>query len=165
MDSQDGSWDDYLTDVPAANGMREVRLAYTPHGPAGSPPYPDWVQPTIGHIRVPGPLQLRTDVGPGPGPDPTPEPTPPPNNDEILQKLDAQMQVLLGVDAKVNALAIQANENTEKIQQQLHQIVEDAEATLEKFVPMLIALLKAADDDGSGFNPIDQWLASRKKGG
>lgn len=148
LDKGDGTGADFLTDVDAGNGMREVRLAYTPYAPppAGSPlPPANWVQPTTWHLEQPGPLVLKGGNTPPPDPGPTP-----PESDQLdrieasvnslsMQMIDMQQQVLAQMAA-----------DTEKIQTQLHDIVEDAEETLRKIAPVLLKLLRDADDDNSG---------------
>ena len=151
-DSQDGSWDDYLTDVAVGGdeNTREIRLAYTPHGPEGSPPYSDWVQPTLLLTQFPGPLKLKSDV---PEPEPGPEPTPP-TDPAILDELREIKVMLIALSRKQDectaSIITNDNANTEKIQQQIHQVVEDAEDSVQKFLPVLMAALRAADDDNSG---------------
>ena len=165
LDKSDGTGADYLTDVDAGNGMREIRLAYTPYAPPppGTPLPPDnWVQPTEEQLTYGGPLVLKADA-PQPGPEPEPEPQPPVDNEQLNRieaKIDAlQMQM---IDLHQQSMATD-NANTEKIQQQIHQVVEDAEESLKKIAPVLIGMLRAADDDGSGMGPIDQWLAGLGK--
>jgi hypothetical protein len=163
MSNVDGSWDDYLTDVAVNATSRRIKVAYTPHPAAGSPPYPDWVQPTAAHVAVPGPLQLKSDVGPGP--DPTPEP--PPSNDqyaEIIRKLDAQMQLILGMDAKMNALAVQSNNNTAAIQKQIHDLVEDVEETMKQVLPVIACRYSAGEGGAvSGLAGLLGGLLRRSK--
>jgi hypothetical protein len=155
LDNRDGSWDDYLTDVPVGDGsLREVRLAHTPHGPAGSPPYTGWVQPTLAMTQQPGPLTLKE--SPGPGPDPGPGPAPPADTSEVIAKLD---QVLAALDQMRNQQAadtarVIANDdaNTEKIQSQIHGVVEDAEASGKK----ILAIWMAANRPGTVIPPLGE---------
>jgi len=165
MSNADGSWDDYLTDVAVNATSRRIKVAYTPHPAAGSPPYPDWVQPTAAHVAAPGPLVLKSDVGPGPGPEPTPEPPSSDQYDEIIRKLDAQMELILGMDAKMNALAVQANTNTQAIQKQIHDLVEDVEETMKQILPVIACRYAAGEGGGavSGLAGLLGGLLRRSK--
>lgn len=158
LDRGDGTGADFLTDVDAGNGMREVRLAFTayaPPPPGTVLPPSNWVQPTTAHLAEPGPLVLKSGT---PVPEPEPEPVPPVDSaqmDRIEAKLDAlQLQLIDGFQEVIAT----DNANTEKVQTQLHDIVEDAEESLMKIAPILLGLLRAADDDSSG---IDAMLAIR----
>ena len=167
MSNADGSWDDYLTDVKVDgnDAVRRITVAYTPHPAAGAPPFPDWVQPTLAHVAVPGPLQLKSDVGPGPGPEPAPEPPSSDQYDEIIRKLDAQMELILGIDAKANALAVQSNNNTAAIQKQIHDLVEDVEETMKQILPVIACRYAAGEGGGavSGLAGLLGGLLRRSK--
>lgn len=76
-----------------------------------------------------------------------PEPVPPPDtggSDDAIAALDQKLTIL-AVQADRNADAIMARNdaNTEKIQQQLNQIVEDAESTLKQLLEELLPLILA----------------------
>jgi hypothetical protein len=165
MDKSDATGADYLTDVDAGGGMREIRLAYTAYAPPppGTPlPPSNWVQPTMDHVNTPGPLTLKADA-PVPGPEPEPEPQPPVDQEQLNRieaKIDALQEAMVNGFQEVIATD---NMNTQRIQEQIHQVVEDAEESLKKIAPILIGMLRAADDDGSGMGPIDQWLAGLGK--
>lgn len=161
-DKSDGSWDDYLTDIDAGNGMREVRIAYSPH-PADGSGASLWVEPDESYLTVPGPLVLKSETPDPPDPEPEPEPVPP-DSDQLarieakldaltVQTTDGFQQVTVQMTDGFQQVLAQMNANTEKVQQQLHQIVEDAEDTLKKVAPFLIRLLRNADDDQSGGLP------------
>lgn len=76
-----------------------------------------------------------------------PGPVPPPDaggSDDAIAALDQKLTIL-AVQADRNADAIMARNdaNTEKIQQQLNQIVEDAESTLKQLLEELLPLILA----------------------
>lgn len=156
LDKSDGTGADYLTDVDLGNGTREIRLAYTPYAPppAGSPlPPANWVQPTAAMLDYPGPLTLKSDSGGG-----TPDPNPPPTDDSAV--LDA----IAGLASTLSAMQAQQsndtayviatdNENTAKVQQQIHDLVEDAEETLMQIAVLL--LVRRPDDAAAATAALD----------
>jgi hypothetical protein len=85
----------------------------------------------------------RTGEAPGPGPDPGPGPQPPSDNSEVLAKLDQLIDMvdrLMKQQAGDTARILERDDyNTEKIQRQLAQIVEDAEKTLKQVMIILLA--------------------------
>src|SRR5262245_14460840 len=120
---------DYLTDELQPDGRRLIKLAYTEYPPpaAGAPvPPANWVQPTPAHCEYGGPLVLKSDT-----PDPEPEPTPTPEYD---YRFDAIDQALIALSEQLatstGEILTRSDTNTEKIQTQIHDLVEDVEATL-----------------------------------
>jgi hypothetical protein len=101
-----------------------------------------WIQPTAALALLPGPME-RTGEAPGPGPDPGPGPQPPSDNSEVLAKLDQLIDMvdrLMKQQAGDTARILERDDyNTEKIQRQLAQIVEDAEKTLKQVMIILLA--------------------------
>lgn len=140
-DKSDGTWADFLTDELQPDGRRLIKLAYTPGDPpaAGSDPRAGWVQPTEAYCDYPGPLVLKS---PAPGPDPEPEPEPGPADDEILDRLDEINQTLIAMQTQQSddtiAILARSDENTEKIQSQINQIVNDAEETLKEVLVLIL---------------------------
>lgn len=129
QDKNDGFGADYLTDELQPDGRRLIKLAYTAYPTAAVPPTTGWVQPTQAHTEYGGPLVLKSAA-------PEPGPTPPPVTDDTAQQLAA-------INAKLDAAAAQqaadtaailarSDANTEKIQTQIHDLVEDVEQTLIK---------------------------------
>jgi hypothetical protein len=141
-DKSDGTGADYLTDVDLGNGTREIRLMYSAYAPPppGSPlPPADWRYPTDDMLTKGGPLTLKSET-PVPGPEPEPGP------DEDAARFDA-------LDASVAALSEQvttstaeilarSDANTEAIQTQIHDLVEDAEESLKEIGLVLLFLLR-----------------------
>ncbi len=124
QDKSDGFGADYLTDILQPDGRRLIALAYTPYAIAAVPPTAGWVQPTAAMLEHPGPLVLKSTTPP-----PTPEPAPPSKDDEILSRLD-DIQAQQAADT--TTMLARDDANTEKIQTQIHDLVEDIEASLKK---------------------------------
>ncbi len=127
QDKSDGFGADYLTDELQPDGRRLIKLAYTPYAIAAVPPTAGWVAPTAAMLEHPGPLVLKSTAPPVPGPEPTP-PTPS-KDDEILSRLD-DIQAQQAADT--TTMLARDDANTEKIQTQIHDLVEDIEASLKK---------------------------------
>ena len=140
LDKSDGTGADYLTDVDLGNGMREIRVAYTPYAPPppGTPlPPTNWQQPTDADLTYGGPLVLKTDSGGGTPPEPTP--VPPTDNEAVLARIDAlEVTLLERIDLMQTDLEAHSDMNTAKIQTQIHDLVEDAEETLLQIAKLLL---------------------------
>lgn len=144
LDQSDGSGADFLTDVDVGNNLREIRVVFTRYPPAklGTRLPPDnWVQPTLEHVNTPGPLVRRLEL---PGEIEQPGEVPPAEGD----RLDRIEAAIANLEQQIREAADRAiatdNANTEKIQQQLHAIVEDAERSL---FGMFRTRSKGASDD------------------
>ena len=127
QDKGDGYGADYLTDILQPDGRRLIALAYTPYAIAAVPPTTGWVKPTAAMLEHPGPLVLKSTAPPVPGPEPTPPA--PSKDDEILSRLD-DIQAQQAADT--TTMLARDDANTEKIQTQIHDLVEDIEASLKK---------------------------------
>jgi len=161
LDRSDGTGADYLTDVDVGNGMREIRVAYTPYAPPPlTEPLPpaNWVEPTEEQLTYGGPLVLKSTTPP-----PQPEPTPPPL--DYTARFDA-------IDQQLGVLATQADQNTQtvlaavqQLEQRINQIVEDAEATLLLVGKVLLLLWRDRPPRGKtgtqAVDELDAWLAAR----
>jgi hypothetical protein len=80
-----------------------------------------------------------------------PIPVPPPNPDPTLlseavkaiaAKVEALTSLVGSLDQKLDALAKQSDANTEKIQQQVNQVVKDMEKSVSAAVPLLGGFLR-----------------------
>jgi len=141
VDRATGDW----ADIATAQGVGNVLVTIAAHwlGRTGAPPAQGyWIQPTEALALAPGPM-IRTSPTPGPDPGPGPGPEPPPSNDIVIEKLDAILAQLddLRNQAAANTARIIENDdaNTQKVQEQLHQIVEDAEASGKKLLALWLA--------------------------
>jgi len=152
FDRMTGEGADYLTDVDAGNGQREIRLAYTPYAtpPPGTPvDTSNWVQPSTQYRDLAGPLVLKADSGGGTPEPPTPLP-PPADYTEVLAALDeigavlATMQVQQQTDTQ--AIIANDNANTEKSMQQIRDLVEDVEESLIE-IALLLLIVKRPDSE------------------
>src|SRR6185503_19375010 len=77
-----------------------------------------------------------------------PSPTPEPSDAIVIKKLD-EIQVALGaMDQKLNQLAAQADQNTEKIQTQIHDLVEDVEDSMKQVLPLITCRNQADSSTG-----------------
>jgi hypothetical protein len=156
-DCIDGSGADFLTDELQGDGRRLIRVAYTPYAtpPPGSPPPTNWVQPTADYLTYPGPLVLKATTPP---PQPEPEPEPPPS--DATARFDA-------LDAAHAEIIANANANTEKIQQQIHGLVEDAEATLILIAKVLLLFWRErpprTKSGAQAVDELDAWLVTKAR--
>lgn len=136
LDRLDGTGADYLTDELQPDGTRLIKLAYTPYPPPapGTPlPPANWVEPTPDMLDKGGPLTLKA------AQPPVPEPVPPADNAEVLQRLDTLEATLLArLDTLEANILARDDANTEKIQTQIHDLVEDAEETLLDIALLMI---------------------------
>lgn len=157
-DNNDGSWADFITDVAVAGdpSKRLIKLVFVSNPPSGSPPYADWVEPNVTYFNPPGPMKLKSE--PMPGPDPTP--TPPTDNTEVLAKLDEIKQLIM--DSTISVMA-NDNANTEKIQTQIHDLVEDVEDSLKQILPLITCRYQASSGVGGSLGGILGGLFSRTK--
>lgn len=148
-DKSDGSGADYLTDVdvPGRPGFREVRLAYSTFPPNPSNPATGYVQPNQAYVDLGGPLRLKQPE-PGPGPDPNPEPNPR-FETAVLESLARLEQASASIVTKLDALAIQSDDNTEKIQTQIHDLVDDVEDTMKQVLPLITCKYTGTGQPGS----------------
>lgn len=182
LDKSDGTGADYLTDVDLGNGQREIRIAYTPYAPPppGTPmPPSNWVQPTAEQLAYGGPLVLKADSGNGGGGG---DVQPPANNTEVLNAIEAlrdEMQAgFLSLSDQITSatasIITNDNANTEKIQTQIHDVIEDAEAWLAKFGKLALLLrrlgggsksARGADDVDAAITDLEAALAARHKEG
>lgn len=138
VDRATGDW----ADIATAQGVGSALVTIAAHWiqRTGAPPAQGyWIQPTEALALAPGPM-TRTTPGPDPGPGPGPDPPP---NDTLHEQLDAILAQLddLRNQAAANTARIIENDdrNTQKLQEQLHQIVEDAEASGKKLLALWIA--------------------------
>jgi len=127
QDKADGFGADYLTDELQPDGRRLIKLAYTPYPTPAVPPTTGWVAPTAAMLEHPGPLKLKSTAPPVPGPEPTPPA--PSKDDEILSRLD-DIQAQQAADT--TTMLARDDANTQKIQQQIADLVEDVETSLKK---------------------------------
>jgi hypothetical protein len=138
-DRSDGTGADFLTDVALGDGTSEIRIAYTPYAPPppGTPlPPENWLKPTDDMLHKGGPLVLKSG-------NPEPEPEPPPSQDwgARFDAIDASLSVLSSQLADSTERIIETDdENTEKIQTQIHDLVEDVEESLLKLGKVLLWL-------------------------
>jgi hypothetical protein len=147
VDKVTGEWADIATAQGVGSPTVTIKGQWLQHAGSGSAPN-NWVQPTLELAKTPGPMPTSS----GPSPEP-PQPGPGPDidtNKEIMDALNVIINTQLVHTDKMNQLEVQAagnmarmnehdDNNTEKIQRQLHQIVEDAEATLKQVMIILIA--------------------------
>jgi hypothetical protein len=131
LDSVDGSGADFLTDELQPDGRRLIKLAYSVYAtPPPGTPITNWVQPTAAYLDYPGPLVLRGDV-----PEPGPEPEPVPDTDVLQELADIKATLALMQEQQASdtdALLLKSDENTQAIQTQIHDLVEDVETSLKK---------------------------------
>ena len=179
VDRTTGQVVDIATSRPEAAGQVRILPGWYDYGPNPSE-IPSYVQPTAALAAFPGPMP-RTGVDPGPGPGPDPGPCP--DDDVVIRMLDDITQMLTdqgaaladlrGQQAADTARIIERDDaNTEKIQQQIHQVVEDAEHTLQELLPLLLLLLRPEDpalkakgkkgDAADAASQLHAWLAQRK---
>jgi|GEM_PF-6502356 len=139
-DKRDGSWDDYITDVAVEGdpNSREIRVTRTAHPAEGTPPYADWVEPTVMYTQQSGPMKLKD----------RPSPNPEPSDAIVIKKLDEIQLALSAMDQKLNQLALQADQNTEKIQTQIHDLVEDVEDSMKQVLPLITCRYQADPSTG-----------------
>lgn len=144
LDKSDGSWADMATSHEISQGRWQIVPQWLPKTATGGDPTTVWVDPTLTYAMAPGPMVLKETPEP---PDPGPDPVPPTDLGEVKLLILA-----LAKQQATDTAAILANsdENTEKIQQQIHDVIEDAEESMQKVLPVLLSLLRAADDDNSG---------------
>lgn len=163
-----GSLVDIATSKPEAAGMVRILPGWFTY-PLNPDDAQKWTQPTAALAALPGPMP-KTDAAPGPGPQP---PASSSSNAEVLAKLD---QVLANqsraeeVQARDTAAIIARSDlNTERIQQQLHQIVEDFEATAKKVLALWLAQreqrppVEGGGGGGEGEPPNELLLLLLKK--
>jgi hypothetical protein len=133
LDRSDSTGADFLTDELQPDGRCLIKVAYTPYAPPppGSPlPPPGWVQPTAAYLDYPGPMVLKGDV-----PEPGPEPEPVPETDVLQELADIKATLALMQEQQASdtdALLLKSDQNTQAIQQQIHDLVEDVETSLKK---------------------------------
>ena len=96
-------------------------------------------------------------------PDPVPEPEPNPDADEVLRKLEQLTRLVLTMDAKIDALAIQSDTNTKKIQTQIHDLVEDLEESVKQYLPLLMCRYNAGGPTPSSIGNVFSGLFNRSK--
>jgi hypothetical protein len=153
----DGSGADFLTDEPQPDGTRLIKVAYTPYAtpPPGTPPPTNWVQPTADYLTYPGPLVLKATTPP---PQPEPAPEPPPS--DTTARFDA-------LDAAHAEIIATSNANTEAIQTQIHDLVEDAEATFILIAKVLLLFWRERPPrTKSGAQAVDElnaWLLTKAR--
>lgn len=137
VDRITGELVDIATSKPEGAGMVRILPGWYQYAlnPADAQKY---VQPTAMLAALPGPMPKAS---PAPGPGPSPQP--PADTSELNAKLD---QVLANQEAARNQQAADtarlienSNANTEKIQSQIHQLSEDAQATLKKALALYLA--------------------------
>lgn len=145
LDRSDGSWVDVATATGVGNPTVTIKAHWLHNSGNGVPT--GWVQPTLELALAPGPMP-RADGSQNPNPEP--EPPPPDNiNVAILQALEDITATQAHQNVQLDKLQEQANRNTasiiakddyntEKIQQQIHQVVEDAEKTLKEVVALYL---------------------------
>jgi hypothetical protein len=153
-DCVDGSGADFLTDELQADGRRLIRVAYTPYAtpPPGSPPPSNWVQPTEEYLTYGGPLVLKNHTAP-------PNPDVPPPSDPDVARFDA-------IDQQLARMETQQATDTAAIQQQIHDVIEDAEATL-LIIAKLWLLMRRRNPPERGshaglMNELDAWLKTQR---
>jgi hypothetical protein len=163
-DRSDGSWVDMASAIDAPGGMRRITVVWLHRPENGNL---SWVQPTQALANAPGPMQLRVPV-PGPGPDPGPDPGPNPEPDtefeqEVLASLTALTNAVAALDVKVDGLAAQSDANTNKIQTQIHDLVEDMEDSIKQYMPLIVCRYKADAGSGGSLGSILGSLFSRSR--
>lgn len=130
-------------------------------GPPNNENKPSW--------QLVGPQNALVGKDPYPWPDPAnrpqpePEPEPNPDADEVLRKLEQLTRLVLTMDAKIDALAIQSDTNTKKIQTQIHDLVEDLEESMKEYAPLLICRYNAGSGTPAGISTIFSGLFGRSK--
>ena len=153
MDKTDGSAADCSSSTPDAPGYVRITTPWSPYAANMDPAWlTRWRAPTQTLATKPTPMQ-RT--GTTPPPDPTP---PPADNSEVLAAIaalrDDMQSGFLSLSDQLTSVATSImsndNANTEKIQTQIHGVVEDMEDSLKKAAPFLLKLFREADDDNSG---------------
>jgi hypothetical protein len=144
VDRTSGQVVDIATSRPEGPGTVRILPGWYDYGnnPAEIPSY---VQPTAALAALPGPMPptgFEPDPGPGPGPGPS--------DDVVVRMLD-EIIATQAVHTELLERARQQqaadtarliendNANTEKIQQQIHQVVEDAEASGKKLLALYLA--------------------------
>ena len=98
-----------------------------------------------------------------PDPEPEPEPEPPPT-DDIQRQIEQLTKLVLIMDAKLNGLAVQSDNNTAKIQTQIHDLVEDLEESVKQYVPLLMCRYNAGGSIPSSIGNVFSGLFNRSKG-
>jgi hypothetical protein len=125
-----------------------IKLAYTAYPTPASPPDAGWQQPTADMLEKGGPLVLKADSGGGTPPDPTPTP-PATDYGPRFDAIDAQLAALVAQQANDTAsIIMNDNANTEKIQTQIHDVIEDFEASAVK-IGKLALLMRRINGGGS----------------
>lgn len=150
VDRTDGTVVDIATSRDEVKGQTKAILAgWFDYGPNPAE-IATYVEPTEALAGLPGPMQATIDPGPVPGEDPDEGDGEPGEGetdpiDVIIESLDAIENRLAKIDARIDAdteaILARSDENTAKIQQQIATIVEDAEATLRQYLPILLAVL------------------------
>jgi hypothetical protein len=159
-DRSDGSWVDMASAIDAPGGMRRITVVWLHRPENGNL---SWVQPTQALANAPGPMQLRVPV-PGPGPDPGPNPEPDTEfEQEVLASLTALTNAVAALDVKVDGLAAQSDANTNKIQTQIHDLVEDMEDSIKQYMPLIVCRYKADAGSGGSLGSILGSLFSRSR--
>lgn len=143
LDRSDGSWVDITRATGVGNPTVTIVAQWLHNSGNGVPT--GWVQPTLELALMPGPMPRADGQIP-----PQPEPEPPDNiNVAILQALEDITATQAHQNVQLEKIQEQANRNTasilarddyntEKIQQQIHQVVEDAEKTLKEVAALYL---------------------------
>jgi hypothetical protein len=170
VDRNTGEVVDIATSRPEGVGMVRILPGWYPYA-ANPSEVANWREPTAALAAMPGPMP-RSGVAPGPGPGPDPGPRP--DDDAILAALESieatqaahtEMLETARLQAARDTASIITRDdlNTEKIQQQLHDIVEDMEETLKQALVLILA--NRADGGGGepGVRALFDDLAARRR--
>jgi hypothetical protein len=164
IDRLDGSGADFLTDELQPDGRRLIKNVFTAYAtPPPGTPITNWVQPTADYLNQPGPLVLKSGGAP-------PDPAPPPD-DAYAVRFDAVDEAIAGLAVQLEAATAEIlardDANTEKIQQQIHQLVEDAEATLIVIAKVLLLFWRdrppRTASAQQAVDELEAWIATVRR--
>jgi hypothetical protein len=165
LDRVDGSGADFLTDELQPDGRRLIKSVFTAYAtPPPGTPITNWVQPTADYLNQPGPLVLKTHTAP-------PNPDAPPPSDPDVARFDAIDEAIAGLAVQLEAATAEIlardDANTEKIQQQIHQLVEDAEATLIVIAKVLLLFWRdrppRTASAQQAVDELEAWIATVRR--